>query len=245
MDSTQRRSTARPDASVEAEQADAPSSLVARLRERTHALHTRAERSGYISEIMHGRGSRNGYALFLRNLLPAYEELERGLERHGGSPIFGGVPWADLIRAAAIERDLAALAGPYWRRSIGLLPSAMNYSSHVASVASGNGERLIAHAYVRYMGDLSGGQTLKRLLGRSIGLGPEALSFYEFPAIADATRFKSDFRAAVDGAATSLVDSRAVIDEAATAFQLNIELSEAIQSSMQDRAPEAVAKSPR
>ena len=219
-------------------------SLVARLRERTHALHTLAERSGYVSEIVRGRGSRNGYALFLRNLLPAYEELERGLERHGESPIFGGVPWADLSRASAIECDLSALAGSDWRRSMVLLPSAMNYSSHVAAAASGNGERLIAHAYVRYMGDLSGGQTLKRLLGRSLGLGPDALSFYEFPMIADAARFKSDFRAAVDSAAASLVDSRAVIDEAATAFQLNIELSEAIQSSVQDHAREAVA-SPR
>jgi heme oxygenase len=210
-------------------------SLVSKLRERTHALHTLAERSGFVADMVRGQGNRDGYVLFLRNLLPAYEELERGLERHRESSILGRVPWADLIRTSAIEHDLSALAGPDWRRSIGVLPSAINYSSQVASAASGNGERLIAHAYVRYMGDLSGGQVLKRLLGRSLGLGPEALSFYEFPAIVDAARFKLDFRAAVDGAAASLVDSCAVIDEAAVAFQLNIELSEAIRSSQREK----------
>ena len=213
------------------------------MRERTHASHALAERSGFVAEMIRGRGNREGYILFLRNLLPAYEELEHGLERHGQSPIFGGFPWADLIRASAIERDLSVLAGPDWRRSIGMLPSATTYSRQVASAASGNGERLIAHAYVRYMGDLSGGQVLKRLLGRSLNLGPEALSFYEFPAIADAVKFKSDFRVAIDGAAARFVDSRAVVDEAAMAFQLNIALSEAIQRSQEQNA-EAAASFP-
>jgi heme oxygenase (biliverdin-producing, ferredoxin) len=219
---------------------------VSRLRERTRKLHTLAEGSGYVSEIIHGRGSRDGYALFLRNLLPAYEELERGLERHRESPIFGGVPWADLYRAPALQHDLSAVAGPHWRRSAGLLPSAVNYARQLAASSSGNGEKLLAHAYVRYMGDLSGGQVLKRLLGRSLTLGPEALSFYEFPAIADTAAFKSDFGAAVNAAAASIVDMRGLVEEAATAFQLNIELSEEIHSAAQAHTREAAtAVSPR
>jgi heme oxygenase len=34
--------------------------------------------------------------------------------------------------------------------------------------AEGDGTRLIAHAYTRYLGDLSGGQILQRLLARSL-----------------------------------------------------------------------------
>jgi len=227
MNSTHRRSTALSDKSL---------SIVARMRKRTHALHAHAEQSGYISEIFHGRGSASGYTLFLRNLLQAYQELERGLERHRDSPIFAAVPWRDLYRVPAMERDLLALAGPDWERSVVLLPSAMNYSNCVASAASDDGERLIAHAYVRYMGDLSGGQVLKRLLNSSLGLGPAALSFYEFPRIADAARFKADFRAAIDAAAPTIVDAQAVVDEAAMAFQLNIALSEEIHSAVQATA---------
>ncbi len=97
----------------------------------------------------------------------------------------------------------------------------------MAQAAADNGERLIAHAYTRYLGDLSGGQILKRLLERSLGLGPDALSFYEFPAIADIAVFKSGLHAAI-AAATSVVDVVAVVEEAAMAFRLNIELSRAI-----------------
>jgi heme oxygenase len=159
-----------------------------------------------------------------------YEELERGLDRHGVSQIFAGVRWADLYRTSAMERDLLALAGSDWKCSVTLLAAGRGYANQVVQAATGNGERLIAHAYTRYLGDLSGGQILKRLLGRSLGLGPETLSFYEFPAVADLAGCKSDFRTAIDAAATSVVDIQAVVEEAATAFRFNIELSQAIQS---------------
>lgn len=239
----QRRSTAPPDASREAQPDDEPLSLVARLRQRTHALHTVAERSGFVSEIVRGRGNRDGYVLFLRNLLPAYEQLESGLERHRDSRALAGVAWAALARSPAIEHDLSTLAGPGWRRSVSVLPSATAYASHVSAAASGNGERLIAHAYVRYMGDLSGGQTLKRVLARSLGLGPESMSFYDFPSIPDLARFKSEFRAAVDAAGAGLVNGRDVLDEAAVAFQLNIDLSEAVQASTRLDARETLTPS--
>jgi heme oxygenase (biliverdin-producing, ferredoxin) len=207
-----------------------PVSLVAGMRARTRMLHTLAERSGYISQMLQGRGSLDGYLMLLRNLLPAYEELERGVERHRGTAVFAGVPWASLYRAPSIERDLGRIGGVDWRASIALLPSGQNYAEQVAHAAAGNGEKLLAHAYARYLGDLSGGQVIKRLLGKSLGLSDEALSFYEFPAIDDVAGFKSAFRTAVDAAAANILDVGSVVEEAAIAFQLNIELSNEIQS---------------
>ncbi|CAN5845956.1 hypothetical protein BH11PSE3_BH11PSE3_11650 [soil metagenome] len=122
-----------------------------------------------------------------------------------------------------------------------LLPAGLAYADRVAAAAGGNGERLIAHAYVRYLGDLSGGQALKRLLGRSLALGPEALSFYEFPGIADQAEFKSDFRASVDAAAASMIDVEAVVDEAVTAFRLNIQLSNSILAAAQADTEQALS----
>lgn len=219
--------------------------LSSRLRERTKSLHARAERSGFVSEIVRGRGSQRGYALFLRNLVPAYQELERGLERHRNSPALGGVSWPDLYRAAALEHDLLVLAGAGWKRSVPLLASGERYARCVAAATGGNGERLLAHAYTRYLGDLGGGQVLKRILARSLGLGRDALSFYEFPAIVDASAFAEDVRRSIDSAAATVVDAERVIDEAEAAFRLNIELSEAIQSSVEaDARGDAAATSP-
>ncbi len=197
------------------------------LREGTRAQHVRAERSGFIADLLRGRGERTGYVLLLRNLLPAYRALEQGLERHGASPVFAGLAWPALFRSLALERDLDALVGPDWPRTIALLPEGKRYAEVVAAASGGAGHRLLAHAYTRYLGDLSGGQVIGRLLGRSLGMGEEALSFYRFAAIEDPDAFKRDFRHALD-AASPLVDRALVVEEAVTAFELNIALSEAI-----------------
>jgi heme oxygenase len=175
-----------------------------------------------------GRGQRVGYVLLLRNLLPAYRALEQGLEHHGASPVFAGLAWPALFRASALERDLDVLAGPDWPRTIELLPEGKRYADVVTAASIGAGHGLLAHAYTRYLGDLSGGQVIGRLLGRSLGMTEEALSFYRFAAIEDPDAFKREFRRALD-AAGPLVDGASVVEEAVTAFELNIALSEAIR----------------
>ena len=197
------------------------------LRDGTRAQHVRAERSGFIADLLRGRGERTGYVLLLRNLLPAYRALEQGLERQGASPVFAGLAWPALFRSRALERELDALVGPDWPRTIALLPEGKRDAEVVAAASGGAGHRLLAHAYTRYLGDLSGGQVIGRLLGRSLGMGEEALSFYRFAAIEDPDAFKRDFRHALD-AASPLVDRALVVEEAVTAFELNIALSEAI-----------------
>lgn len=211
-----------------------PQGLVIAMRDRTRELHTRAERSGIIAAILSNRGSLAGYALFLRNILPAYQQMERGLEEKKDGPV-ACVARPQLYRAAAIESDLANLEGPDWDRRLPLLPAGDRYAQRIASVCAGDGSRLIAHAYARYLGDLSGGQILKRLLGRSLALEPQALSFYDFPDITDTDAFKALYRKSIDDAAGQIADAASVIEEAFIAFQLNIELSEAVA----EAAPEA------
>lgn len=205
-----------------------PETLSALLREGTRAQHARAERSGFIADLLRGRGGLTGYVLLLRNLLPAYCALERGLGRHHASPAFAGIDWPALFRAPALARDLEALAGPDWVKTVALLPEGTRYAECVAAAGAGTGHRLLAHAYTRYLGDLSGGQIIGRLLARSLGLEEGALSFYRFPAIDDPDAFKQSFRRALD-AATPLVDRTSVLNEAVASFELNIALSEAIR----------------
>jgi heme oxygenase len=211
-----------------ARQGQRPDGLAGALRERTRALHARAERSGIVRELLRGRASRDAYALLLRNLLPAYTALEHGLDRHRDSPGVRQVALPALYRAGALASDLAALSGRKWDRSLALLPAGERYEHAVTQAAEGNGARLIAHAYARYLGDLSGGQVMKRLLAQSLALAPQSLAFYDFPEIADASAFKTEYRDALDRAAGELSDVNAVLDEAGAAFGLNIDVSEAV-----------------
>lgn len=203
--------------------------LVSALYVRTKALHTEAERSGIVVDILKGEASREDYILFLRNLLPAYRELEAGLERHAGSSVLGELASYRLDRAPAIEADLEALNGPGWASRVALLPAAQAYSAKIADAASGDGSRLIAHAYTRYLGDLNGGQILSRLIVKALDLKPSELSFYDFTKFVDPEALKTDYRLAIDRAGDSVSDLPAVIEEGALAFSLNIALAEAVQ----------------
>jgi heme oxygenase (biliverdin-producing, ferredoxin) len=199
--------------------------LADRLQERTAALHREAERSGFFRAMLQGRASREGYALFLFNLLPAYRELECKLEGGGGDAAASALALPALYRSAAIVADLRTLCGAEGDRRPPLLPQGAAYRDRVAAAAGGG--RLLAHAYVRYLGDLNGGRILRRVLARAPGLEPEALGFYDFPGVADADRFAASCRAAVDR--VELGDAEpAALDEACAAFELNIRLSQAV-----------------
>ena len=214
--------------------ADGPFSLsvVTALYLRTKTLHTEAERTGIIRDLLRGDASRTGYVLLLRNLLPAYQAMEHGLERHHGSPGIALLSHYRLGRAGAIESDLVALYGERWADDIPLLAAGELYAKRVAHAAEGDGMRLIAHAYTRYIGDLSGGQILQQLLARSLGLRRQELTFYDFPQFPDLDVLKADYRKALDQAGALAPDPQAVVEEGAIAFSLNIDLSCAVQAAV-------------
>jgi len=212
--------------------ADGPSppSVVTALYLRTKALHVEAERTGIIRDLLRGEASREGYVLLLRNLLPVYQAMEQGLENHRGSAALGKLADYRLDRATAIESDLVALCGERWSQHIPLLAAGELYTSRIVKAAESDGMRLIAHAYVRYLGDLSGGQILQRLLTRSLEFRPSELSFYDFPRFSDLNALKTDYRQALDQAGAGVTDPQTVVEEGAMAFSLNIDLSCAIKA---------------
>ena len=204
-------------------------SLSEALRERTAAVHVTAERSGIINDILKQKAGRDGYALLLRNVLPAYEALEAGLRDRGQNKVLSVFAQPGLARAQSIRNDLTQLVGENFERSVPLLDAGKQYADRVARAAEGDGMRLISHAYVRYLGDLSGGQVLKKLLGKSMELPPQALTLYDFPDIPDHNAFKNELRAAIDKAADVVSDPEELISEAVAAFQHNIAISTAVQ----------------
>jgi heme oxygenase len=201
--------------------------LASSLQIRTRALHRRAERSGVIADMLGGRVSRRDYAHFLRNLLPAYRAMELGLEKHRKTPGVREMARPEIYRSRALEADLLALEGANWRQALPLMPAGARYEACVSAAADGDGMDLIGHAYVRYLGDLSGGQILARLLSRSLGIGPDALTFYMFPQIHDIAAYKQSFREALNRSTPEWHTER-VIDAAILAFSMNLSISESV-----------------
>ena len=209
---------------------EADGGFAALIRERTKAVHRAAERAGFIADLLHARATPAGYALFLRNLHPAYAVLEPALAARADHPLAGAFADPGLHRLAALSADLHALAGAEWA-TLPLLPEAAAYAAAITAVAGDPG-RLAGHAYARYLGDLSGGQILKPLLARVLGLGPDKLGFYDFPAFADLDAPKRALRAALEAVEVAGDGAQSVCDEAVAAFRHNIAVSEAVQASL-------------
>lgn len=218
--------------------ASSPSVALARaLLTRTQALHVRAERSGIVQDILRGQVSRSGYALFLRNLLPIYEALETGLEAHREASSVAFFAEPRLYRAASLASDLDAIAGRAWTKELPVLAETDAYVAHLTALATGDGTRLVPHAYARYLGDMSGGQILKRLLTKSLSLTPAMLTFYDFPHIADIASFKAAFRDALDRCGAAVRDLEPLLKEGEVAFLHNIAISEAAQRALAENLP--------
>ena len=209
-----------------------PQGFAAMMRDGTKVVHREAERAGFIADLIRNRVTRHGYALFLRNLVPAYDALEHALAEHADLPILAAFADPNLRRLPSLILGIEAIEGIGWAGTLPLLPAAKTYADAIRDAASGTGLRLVAQAYARYLGDLSGGQILKPLLSRTLGLGPDALGFYDFPGIGDLDAPKTAMRAALDTIAPDGPDASLLIEEANEAFRHNIAVSEAVQAAL-------------
>ena len=77
------------------------------------------------------------------------------------------------------------------------------------------------HHYTRYLGDLSGGQAIGRILDRTFELDGAGIAFYDFPEIPKPKVYKDGYRARLDALGLGAADQERVVTEVKTAFQLN------------------------
>lgn len=205
-------------------------SLAGRLRGATRELHARAERSGVMRALLRGELGQGAYALLLRNLHAIYAELEAALAQHGGHPVLALVDDPLLRRRAALEADLALLGGADWASALPLAPASRDYARRLQHCAAAEPALLLAHAYVRYLGDLSGGQLLQGIVARSLRLADErGTAFYRFEA-RDAQELATRFRAGLDAAPLDAGAADAIVREACWAFAAHERLFEELQA---------------
>ncbi len=193
--------------------------LALRLRDATRALHTDVERAGVMKRLLKGDIDRAGYVALLRNLHAIYDALETALRHHAAHPGLWSLGWAPMTRAGALERDLCLLHGARWAADLSLVPAAAQYAQHLDVLAREAPLQLAAHVYVRYLGDLSGGQMLARMLSACLHLDDgRGLEFYAFGSAAEVAQRAAGLRTALDGIAPDEPTAQALVDEACNAF---------------------------
>lgn len=197
-----------------------PSALAQTLRTATRAEHQRAEAMPFVGDLMAGRLPLDAYVDMLAQHHAVYAALESAEPFVRAHPVGRTLVIDGLARSAAIEADLATLRGPAWRATLRVLPATQRYEARLRETGTWVGG-YAAHAYTRYLGDLSGGLAIGSVLRRTYGLPDDALHFYAFPSLPRPSLVKDDFRARLDALPLTAAEQERVAEEARTAFRLN------------------------
>jgi heme oxygenase len=124
------------------------------IKELTKEHHKAAEEQEFVKTLMSGKINNELYATYLFNLLLCYSLLEKYSLQNG---LFRQLP--QIERANNLDFDIRAL----WNKPEKpfITNSTLRYIYHLDDIKD-QPEKLFAHIYVRHMGDLYGGQMIKR-----------------------------------------------------------------------------------
>ncbi|NMG58870.1 heme oxygenase (biliverdin-producing) [Geitlerinema sp. P-1104] len=209
------------------------SNLATKLREGTKKSHTMAENVGFIKCFLKGTVEKNSYRNLAANFYFVYSAMEEEMERHREHPVLSKLYYPQLNRKESLEQDLQYYFGPNWRDVVKPSQGGQGYINRIRDVSNSEPELLVAHCYTRYLGDLSGGQILKNIAQKAMGLNDgEGTAFYEFAEIPDEKAFKAEYRQAMDSLPIDEAQADRIVDEANDAFKLNMVMFEELEGNL-------------
>ena len=191
-------------------------SLSVLLRTGSQAEHTAAEGSSFMSELLAGRIDEAGYAHFLGLLRRVYEALEGTARALADDPLASAVIDPALERLAAIDADIE-----HWGATVVASPATDAYVARIQTSTQWGG-LFVAHHYTRYLGDLSGGQAIGRIISREFGLEDgKGVAFYDFADVPKPKLYKDAYRDRLDALSLDEAEKERVLDEVKAVFALN------------------------
>ncbi|XP_061830177.1 heme oxygenase 2 [Nerophis lumbriciformis] len=209
-----------------------PDDLSEMLAAGTKDVHEKAENTQFVKDFLKGRIRKELFKLGAVALYYTYTAMEEEIERNKDHPHFAPLYFpSELHRHEALARDLEHFYGPEWQSLISCSEATQHYVDRIHQVGHEDPVLLVAHAYTRYMGDLSGGQVLKKVAQRALKLPQtgEGLEFYQFDAIDSAKAFKQLYRSRMNELELDVVTKKMLVEEAVKAFQFNMEVFEELE----------------
>ncbi len=209
--------------------------LARQLREGTKKAHTMAENTGFVSCFLKGVVDRSSYRKLLADLYFVYKAMEDEIEQLAlkSHPIVSSISFPELKRCQSLENDLFFYFGENWTSEVKPTVSAMAYVERIKKVSKEFPELLIGHHYTRYLGDLSGGQILKKIAQKAMQLGDhDGLRFYEFDLIANEKSFKEHYSQVLNSLPIDQLMADQIVEEANLAFKFNMDIFKELEGNL-------------
>ena len=209
--------------------------LAGQLREGTKKSHTMAENTGFVACFLKGVVEKESYRKLISDLYFVYQAMEEEIERlvHEEHPVIKPIGFKSLFRKETLENDLRFYFGDNWQNEINISKSAKEYVNRIRLVAKNSPELLVGHHYTRYIGDLSGGQILKKIAKKALNLeGNNGLHFYEFDHIDDEKKFKELYSETLNKLPIDQSIADQIIEEANQAFTYNMKMFKELEGNL-------------
>ncbi|MER7013083.1 biliverdin-producing heme oxygenase [Saccharopolyspora sp. NPDC000359] len=188
-----------------------------RLHSETRVEHERAHAQPFVRALLAGELGGEDFAVLLAQHYFAYEVLEAAAERMRSDLVAGPFVSDRLRRLPALETDLQHYFGRGWRRKITPSAATEEYRVRMRETCFDWPGGFVAHHYTRYLGDLSGGQVLRRCLERA----EAGSAFLTFERIPDGPRFKAAYRTLLDTAGWDAAEEDRIVAEVKRAYAHN------------------------
>ncbi len=197
------------------------------IRMATAGAHRGAERSGFLGALLTGELPVEAYGRLVVQHRAIYKALESFNWAMSMDDVAGEFVQDDVVRLPALERDVVAVLGPDWQERPEALPvpATLEYCDRIREVGNNWPAGWVAHQYVRYLGDLSGGFYVGSRIEAVFSLdASNGTAFYDFPKVDDPDAWKADYRRRLDEAPWDQAEQERIVDEVLEAYRLNTEI---------------------
>jgi heme oxygenase len=186
----------------------------------------------FVKSFLGGVIDKESYRKLVSNLYFVYSAMEEEMEKNKENIYIKPIYFTELNRRKNLELDLEHYYGPNWKSLIRISEATASYVERIKSISMERPELLVAHAYTRYLGDLSGGQLLKKIAQRAMNLSDgKGLAFYEFDAVADEQEFKQNYKKALDSLPLDSNLAENIVAEANVSFTMNMKMFQELETS--------------
>ena len=201
------------------------SEFATRLRTSTADDFERVRAQPFLRALIDGELDASAYANLLAQHYFVYEALEAAGDFMRSDIVAGPFVSERLRRLPALRADLRFFFGSDWKDAISPGPAAEQYRDRVNEICFDWPGGFVAHHYVRYLADLSGGQAIRAAFARALGQLPsEGVASLTFRDIPNVRSFRDAYRTLLDTAGWKGAEQKRIIAEVRYAYWLNEEL---------------------
>lgn len=189
-------------------------------------IHRQAERRPFMVQFLKAQLGKDAYIEWLVQQSFVYKALEDASVALKDHPVVGRMHSPELNRSDAIDADLQFFKGADWRESAVALASTQAYMDRINWARDDFPPAFVAHQWLRYLGNVLGQESLRKILERAYGLTHEGTNFYRFGDVGDPRTFLGAYHARMNSMQLDAEQTARFVNEGTGAFRCNIALTD-------------------